>query len=451
MRYIPLLAASFAALALGACGKKPPAAPEAPLTQVKDPTPEKPGAPEVPSAPDKDRKLPAEADRKAPIDRTETIQATLAGMEKGDFGQAFKYLDKDVDWVEVGLPDGELDSVEQIIAYQQKTRTGFSDFKVKAKRIIEAADYQVVEYVWSATHTGAFADGTAATNKTVSLPAALLIRYQENGLIDKVWSFQDWPNVLRQLALAPDLPADFVAATMPTKTDIVIGANEPRYREQYVGFLGALGPNDYLVAMNERATADFAWFDLGSGQRVTKHDGSNTYLADRRGSFVRDSTEVETAIGAGPIFAAYVTNKLTYKGGYLGVPADNQKVTTHTLDIVEFDPSNLRLKTLASYGNSYEIMGALGVNAGAAPRVAMSANMNIKACDDYIEDMRECIGSLAEVTRAATGAVLDQQIVTWKADLAASKTIDEVKRSCEAAAAAGRSSYAAQCPRTTWD
>jgi len=39
------------------------------------------------------------------------------------------------------------------------------DFHIKAKRIIEAADYQVVEYVWSAKHTGAFADGTVATDK----------------------------------------------------------------------------------------------------------------------------------------------------------------------------------------------------------------------------------------------------------------------------------------------
>jgi|GEM_PF-1733178 len=458
MRNYTLICASIvsvAGLALGACGKnEPPKTPESPLTQVSKPEakPEKAETPPTPSKPDRDQELPAAADRKAPLDRSETIQATLASLEKGELGQAFKYFDKDVDWVEVGLPDGELEGVDQIVAYQQKIRTGFSDFHIKAKRIIEAADYQVVEYVWSAKHTGAFPDGTLATDKVATLPAALLIRYKENGLVDKVWSFQDWPNVLQQLGTAPGLPADFKAAAIPSKADVVIGAGVPEYRDRYVGFVSKLGPEDYKNTLAEKAATDFMWIDFGTGQPV-KHDGSNTYLADRRGSFMRDSTDVETTIGAGPLFAAYVTNKLVYKGGFLGVPADNQKVTTHTLDIVEFDPANLRMKTLASYGNSYEILAALGLNAGAAqiPGLAVQGELKIGACDHYVADLSECMGSFETAMRDTTRATLDAQVTKWKSDLAAGAKLDDVENSCKAAAFAGKTSFGTQCPRTDWN
>ncbi len=449
---LELAIATVAGLALGACGKKD-APPEAPIAQLNKPDPAKPATPATPPAPDKDRELPTEADRKAPLNRTDTIKETFKLMEKGDLGQALRYLDKDVDWTEVGLPAGEFESADAVIAYQQKARTGFSDVKMRPRRIIESADYQVVEYVWSARHSGAFADGTAATEKVATVPAAMLVRYGEDGLIDDVWNFVDWPHVLQQLGLGPELPKDFQAVAIPGDVDVVMGAGDATYRERYVGFVGGLGPDQYKTTFSERTTPDFSWHDLMTGRTVTNHDGTNTYFADRRGAFVRDSTEIETTIAAGPYFVAYVTNKLVYKGGYFGVPADDQKINTHTLDIMQFDPATLRVKTLASYGNSYEILAALGVNAGGAassPVVALN-NVMIEDCDDYIEDMRECLGSMEPTTRAATSAALDQQITSWKTDSKNGIKLEVIKTSCEAATESAKKAYASSCPRVDWD
>lgn len=450
--FAPLAFAAVAGLAMGGCGKKEPAA-EAPIAQLNKPEPEKPATPAVPPAPDKDRQLPAEADRKAPLNRTDTIKETFQLMEKGDLGQALRYLDKDVDWTEVGLPNGEFETADAVIAYQQKARTGLSDVKLRPRRVIESADYQVVEYVWSARHTGAFADGTPATNKVATVPGAMLVRYGEDGLIDDVWNFMDWPNVLQQLGLGPELPKDFRAVAIPGDVEVVIGAGDASYRERYVGFVGGLGPDQYKTTFTERTAPDFSWFDLMTGNVVTNHDGTNTYFADRRGAFVRDATDIETTIAAGPYFVAYVTNKLIYKGGYLGVPADNQKVSTHTLDIMRFDMETMRVKTLASYGNSYEILASLGMNAGGAATspVVKLDNVMIEDCDDYVEDMRACLDSLEPTTREATRAALDQQIATWKLDTKNGVRLEVIKTSCEAATESAKKAYASSCPRVDWD
>ncbi len=444
-------------IALGACGmsndksEKDPI-PEPATAQVSQDQPVMPTAPEPPSAPEVDREQATPGERRGPVDRAGALQSTLAQMERGDFGEAFKYLAEDVVWTEVGLPDGELTSVPEIVGYEEKSRTGFSEFQIKARRIIESADYQVVEFVWSARHTGAFADGTAATNKVAVVPGAMLLRYQKNGLINRVWVFQDWPNALQQLGLAQGLPADFKTVAFPTHTEIVIGRYEPLFREKYEGFVDKLGPRDYRATLGDHTAADFAWSDLDSGQLVSTHDGTNTYFAQRRGSFERDGFAIETAIGAGPFFAAYVTNNLVYKGGFMGVPADNQKITTHTLDIVSFELETLRFKTLASYGNSYEILAALGVSAGAAARPeAKAGRFAIEACDDYVEHMRACLQSLPVANQEATRERLDQQIVRWQTDHKDGGSRDDVKRSCDAATAAAKTEYASACPRVEWE
>ena len=443
---------AVAGLALGACGKKDPV-PEAPIAQLSKPDPAKPATPATPPAPDKDRQLPSEADRKAPLNRTDTIKETFQLMEKGDLGQALRYLAKDVDWTEVGLPAGEFDSAEAVIAYQQKARTGLSDVKLRPRRIIESSDYQVVEYVWSARHSGAFADGTPATSKVATVPAAMLVRYGEDGLIVDVWNFMDWPNVLQQLGLGPELPKDFRAVAIPGDVDVIMGAGDPTYRERYVGFVGGLGPDQYKSTFSERTTADFSWYDLMTGNVVTNHDGTNTYFADRRGAFVREATDIETTIAAGPYFVAYAKNKLVYKGGFLGVPANDQKVTTHTLDLMQFDVETMRVKTLASYGNSYEILAALGMTAGgaASPPVVSLDNVMIEDCNDYIEDMRECLASLDPAIRAAASVALDQQVTNWKTESKKGVKLEIIKTSCEAAAEAAKQTHASSCPRVAWD
>jgi len=441
-------------IALGGCGKdnEKPSVAEPATAQVSQAEPIMPAAPEVPSEPLPDREDVTPNKMRGPVDRSGSLQSTLAHMERGEFGEAFKYLAEDVAWTEVGLPDGQFTSVPEIIGYEEKSRTGFSEFQIKARRIIESDDYQVAEFVWSARHTGAFADGTAATDKVVVMPGAMLLRYQRNGLIDRVWVFQDWPNALQQLGLAANLPADFKAAAFPSTTEVVIGRYEPRFREKYEGFVNKLGPADCRATLSEQTTSDFAWNDLDSGQLVTSHDGSNTYFAQRRGSFERDGFAIETALGAGPYFVAYVTNNLIYRGGFMAVPADGQKITTHTLDVVSFDEETMRFKSLTSYGNSYEILAALGITAGAMARPeAKTGSFAIGACDDYVSHMRACLESLPVATQSATRERLDQQIVRWQSEHKDGSSRDDVKRSCETANAKSKNEYASACPRVEWE
>lgn len=440
-------------VSLGACkGAVEPPMAEPATAQVSQSEPEKPLTPEAPSEPAVNRLPSAPSEVRGPVDRSEALQSTLAHMERGDFGQAFKYLAAEVVWTEVGLPNGELDSVPELISYQERSRTGFSEFRIKASRILESADYQVVEFVWAARHTGAFADGTAATNKVAVLPGAMLLRYQGNGLVDRVWVFQDWTSVLQQLGLAADLPRDFKPSSFPGETEVIIGRYEPILRERYESFVAKLGRDDFQATLAARTTPDFAWTDLGSGQLVSGHDGSNSYFAQRQGRFARERSVLEAAVGAGPFFAAYVTNTLVYQGGYLGVPGSDQSITTHTLDIVRFDADNTRLVSLVSYGNSYEIMAALGITAGAAPRPeAKDGRFAITACDDYVTHMRACLDSLPAETREATRAVTDAQILEWQKQHRDLDSRAAVEKACQQTAAQARLTYASACPRVEWE
>ncbi len=298
---------------------KPPTALVSPVDAVR------PVMPEAPAELLAERPIPTAT--RGPEGRGQAVISALAHVERGEFGQAFKYLAGEIVWTEIGMPDGELESVPEIVAFHEKARAGLSDFRVRARRILESGDYQVVEYVWSARHSGALEDGTAATNKTIVLPAAMMLRYREDGLVDRVWVFQDWPNALQQLGLAPDMPRAPEASTMPESTEVILGPSAASYRDAY---------------------------DLLDVQRI---DG-----------FERSDTTFNASIDAGPYFAAFVTNELVYGGGFMGVPADGQRITTHTLDVVRFDPETLRLETLVSYGNSLEVLSALGITAGTASR-----------------------------------------------------------------------------------
>jgi len=440
----------FGMLALACLKPTKKAAPEPAMAQVSEVDAQRPVVPEPPSEPLPERAAPSEI--RGPVGRAEALRATFAHMEKGEFAQAFKYLSDDIVWTEVGLPDGEFESAPAIIAFQEKARTGLSSFRIQIKRIIEAGDYQVVEYVWSAQHTGPFADGTAATGKVATLPSAMLLRYQENGLIDRVWLFQDWPNALQQLGLAPDLPNGFRPFEVPTEMEVVLGPSDGPYRETYERFLRGLGPNDSGATMASLTTDDFAWVDLASGQLVADHDGNNAYFAQRSGSFDRVATTFDTVItAAGPLIAAYVTNELIYKGGFMGVAAHDERMTTHTLDIAEFDPETLRLKTLVSYGNSYEIMAALGLPAGAATKPeAWVGRFAIAACDDYVLNMSRCLESVDSATRTSMRGALDRQVLSWLQQHGDDPSPDALKASCQAATEVATRNYKEICPRIVW-
>lgn len=441
----------IAALGLGAaCGKSNDRGPEPATAQIMKNEAAAPVTPETPSDPDRDRIPPPADEAKGPANRTQAIEDSLAAMQRGDTRAALKYVADDITWTEVGLPDGELDSLDEIVQYEARSRTGFADVKITPSRVIESADYQVVEYVWSARHTGAFADGTAATDKVATVPGAMLIRYDDDGLIDRVWRFQDWPSALQQLGLAPGLPEGFRAVEAPTSAEVVMGPSTTDYRTTYVDFMNRLG-TDLAGAYKDRTTDDFAWSDFSSGRRVTTRDVAGPYFATSQGRFVQDSMEIQTAISAGPYFVAYVEHKLVYKGGLLDVPAEDQRITTHTLDIVQFDPATTRLRTLASYGNSYEILAGLNITAGAASRPqAKDMRFGIDACDDYVTHMRACMGSLDGTARESARVALDAQIATWQRDTGVGQARENVKASCQALLDAAKSAYASTCPRVDW-
>lgn len=435
-----------------ACDKSKDPGPESATAQMNKVSPEAPEKPTAPSEPDREMKPPAEAKRRGPSDRAEAIEQTLGEMERGELRQAFKYLAEDIVWTEVGLPDGVLDSVAEVEAFQQKARTGYSDFRIRAKRIMAANDYQVVEYVWSAHHNGAFADGTPATHKVVTLPSAMMLRYQADGLIDRVWVFQDWPHALKQLGLSPDLPADFKPFPLPEQTVLVSGPSDERFQERYKGFATRLGPDDLEATLSEQLADDFTWFDFERNATVTGREATKEYLARRAMSFLPVSTRIEASVAVGTFYAAYVTSELVYKGGFMGVVGADQKITTHTLDIVELDPARLAFKTLARYGNSYEILAALKLNAmGGAPASQVDVRLGLKACDNYVKHVRTCIESQGDAKQVEMRAALDAQVAAWQAEQRDVATRDDVTRSCESAYATARQAMGAACPRVTWD
>ncbi|MFO0748197.1 MAG: nuclear transport factor 2 family protein [Myxococcota bacterium] len=419
----PLVIASiYGGLALGACSKNP-APPEPATAQVSQRDPVPPVDPATPAAPEPERKAPA-AERRGPADRTAGIEGTLALMEAGDFGKAFTLLADPVTWTEVGLPKGELDSLGAVIDYQRSSRTGLSDFHLKPKRIIESADYQVVELVWSARHTGAFADGTPATDKTVTLPAAMLLHYQRDGLVDRVWVFQDWPNALQQLGLAPGLPEGFHPAAMPDKVEVVTGPEAPDLRARYLEQLARPEPQPVRT-------------ELGR--------------AGQSADFQRKSTDVSIALGAGGTFVAFATNELVYRGGFLAVAPADQEVTTHTLDIVELDPATGRFTGVTSYGNSYEIMAALQITAGAAERPdGKEKPFGVPVCDAYIAHVRACGESVDAHAQQAMLDDLDRAIATWAADNGGGARAERLTQACTAARAAAKAAFGASCPSVDW-
>ena len=434
---------------LGACDKKDQP-PTPPLAQVSRVEPVKPPAPDKPHNPDLARAN--EADLGGLENRTQATQETFALMERGDFAMAFKRFSASVRWTEVGLPQGEFDSVAKLIAFQRASRTGFSDFQIKPQRIIESADYEVVEYVWSARHTGAFADGTPATNKVATLPGAMLIHYKTAEVIDQIWVFHDWPSVLQQLGLAPGLPEGFEPHAMPGKSEVVTGAAEPRYQGRYHDFLTGLGPDAYEITLRDQATDDLSWFDVTAGKVLTGRAAAATHLGGRSKAFTLVSSEIQTAIGAGLYFAAFTKNELVYKGGFMNVTADGQKVTTHTLDIVLFDATSLRFKRLASYGNSYETLAALRLSAASTARPANAdAKLGVKACDGYVAKIRECGESLDGQAKQGMLAAMDSQVHAWASEAVGPTRNERLTQACDAALTLAKGTFQATCPRVVWN
>ncbi len=342
-----------------ACNKDGPAAP--PVAEMGRSVEGEVSNPTLPTAVDHDRESPSEADRRAPTDRVDSIKMMLSKMESGHFEDAFQHLDGAIVWTEIGRPTGELGTVAEVVDYQRRARVGLSDFRLRARRIIDSADYQAVEFVWSARHTGNLTDGTAATDKMVTMPGAMLVHYQVDGRIDRVWVFQDWPHVAQQLGLAAGLPSDFVATPFPESTDVIMGSLDSAIASSYGTFASRMGRDVYMKALAEQTTDDFGVVNLRSGQLIKGSEAMLAYFGERVGSFDIVGTKVEAMLGAGEFFVAFVTHDYVYRGGFVGVAANEQKVVTHTLDVVRFDPPTLRFKSLATYGNSVEILTALGL------------------------------------------------------------------------------------------
>lgn len=442
-----LIFAFTLAVPIGACEKEKAAAPMAQVTEAKKASQASPG---LPSPVDQERSPPEPEDRRGPSDRVAAIAVMLSQIESGEFGPAFRYLDEDLVWTEIGLPDGEFDTVPEVIDYQRRVRVGFSEFKLRSKRIIDSGDYQVVEYVWSAKHTGAFADGTPPTGKVATVPSAMLLRYQADGLIDRVWVFQDWPNVVQQLGLAPGLPAEFSASSLPEETELVRGEVDKAFASSYDTFASRMGRDLYVKALAEQTADDFAVIDLRTGKLVQGREAMLAYFGDRVGSFELKKSKVEAMVGASPYFAAFITHDYVYRGGFMGVLANDQKVTTHSLDVVHFDPSTLRFKSLATYGNSFEILSALGLNAQSTSRPdARFKPFSVKACNHYVENARLCFESLGATEKAAAHVELDAQIERWHAESAEAGETLGVR--CAAALSSARGRFAAACPRVSWE
>jgi len=120
------------------------------------------------------------------------------------------------DWAGVGSlftadivhvdPVGRHEGREALVAYLEDGYKGFSDITTTTSLVIEQGDTTVVEYLWRATHTGAFTagDGTVvpATGKTQELPCVSIVQVKD-GKIANMRDYFDVMTTVTQLGLTP--------------------------------------------------------------------------------------------------------------------------------------------------------------------------------------------------------------------------------------------------------
>jgi len=472
--YVSILAAL--GLTASACGKKEEKKPDPATQQVKEepkkeePKKEEPKTAEVPKEEPKKEEPkveepkveePKTAEKAAPADRTAAVQQGFADYAAGKLDESFKFMTDDATWTEVGMPNGEFKGLAAIKEMHTKQLAGFSEVQMKIGRIIEAGEYQVVEYVWKGKNTGALPDGTAATGKEATVPGAYLAHYNDKGLVDQVWIFQDTMNTMQQLGVVPGLAEGFTPVALPETVEVVKADFNPALKDAYMAFGQKMKPDTIDAAIDEMTTDDYTMADFMTGKTVTGKAAMKEMMKKWMSMFTMDSMNADMAFGAGDYLVVVATSTMTYKGGIPGVEAKDQKVTSHALDIAKFEGG--KFKSYTSYMNGLETAMGLGMMGGAAAKpeegkaedakpAGEMPSFGVAACDAYMRGVMACVEKVPEAGRQAIKDGLQQTLDAWKQVAAGGDAAKAaLEQGCKSALDASKQSMSALCPDVKWE
>ena len=460
--YISILA--VAALTTTACGKKAePAKPEPAKTEepakadpAKEPTEAKKEEPkaEEPKAEEPKKEEPVAA---APVDRTEGIQKALENWAAGKMEDCFAQLTDDAVRTNVGDPQhAEIKGKQAIIDHSKALYATMSDVKVKASRIIEAGDNQIVEYVVSANMKSKGADG-AEVVKAVTVPAAMVLTYNAEGKVTAFVEYIDQANMMMQAGAIPGLPEGFAAVKFPETTEIIKGEANPALIATYKAFSEKMKPDTIEAAVAEMVADDFTSVDAMSGKTVAKAELAG-FIKAMMGMFADTTNTIDKEFAVGEYLVTICTGTGTYKGGIPGAEAKDQKVTMHSLDVSRIVDG--KFKSWAGYQNGMEVAAQLGMLGGAAEKPADPAaaapaagQIGVAECDMYVAKMTECLGKLPDAAKGAFEQGMKSAVDGWKQ--AVTSGGDAAKGAlvtgCKAAIDAAKQATGSLCPDVKWE
>ena len=327
-----------------------------------------------------------------------------------------------------------------------------TDIKMKASRIIESGDTQIIQGVMTANVKTKGADG-AEVVKPVAAPLAMVLAYNAEGKVSAQWIFMDEMNVLQQIGAVPGLPEGFVAATLPETTEVIKGEANPAHAELYKAFGAKMTPDTIEAAVTEHFADDYTMADFRTGKTVDKA-GSAAMLKGWMAMFTDGTMTTDKEFSVGEYYVTITTNTSTYKDGIPGATA-GAKVTTHELAVSRIVDG--KFKSWAGYMNGLEMASQLGLNAGAAEKpaevVAGGDSIGIPECDLYMTKMNECLGKVDAAAKGAIEQGMKTNVEAWKKSVTDGG--DAVKAalatSCKTILETAKTATGSLCPDVKWE
>jgi len=459
--YVSIL--TVAGLSMSACGKKAEVKPEPAKTEEpakveapKDPAAEAPKDPVAEAPKDQAADTVAEAPKDptpAPVaDRTEGLQKALEAWTNGDFDGAYGAYADDVVYYNVGNPQmAEVKGKAALVEMAKAMKASATELKVKASRIIEAGEVQVVEYVIHGQFKVPGDDDAAP--KVATIPAAMVLAYNAEGKITTAWNFQDDANLLQQVGVVPGLAADFKAVAFPETTEVVKGEKNDALAAIHKDFGTKLMNPETIDSTADLLAEDYTMVDFNTGKTITKADAV-AYNKGWMAMFgdVTNTTDKEFSVGEFYITVSTMTG--TYKGGMGDIAAADQKITINSLDISRIVDG--KFKSWTGYSNGMQLLAGLGALGGAAEKPADGAaaggDIGVAECDNYLKNVRECMSKLPAEAQGQFETGIKSALDSWK-QLAAGG--DEAKTAlaaaCKQAVDASKQAMASMCPDVKWE
>jgi steroid delta-isomerase-like uncharacterized protein len=335
------------ALGLAGCGGeevKPPASPVAPVPTEAPPalaaTVEPAPAKEEPKAPPS----LAELQRKVAMGLGEALNAHDATK-----AAAF-YAERAVVTMP-GLPDT---TGRAAIAAELQTRfAAMSDSKSMATRVFVKGDVVVVEWAWSATHTGQLM-GVKATGKPVGAMGVDVMWFTPEGLIKEQHTYTDLGTVMAQIGASKQKgrAAPTVPSAMPTVAVSTGSADEAKNVEAATKRFEAFEKKSEAAFLGS-SSDDLTWDDLTQPEAMKGKAAGKRYFVELTRAFPDVKATTTNAWGFGDYVIAEVTLSGTQRAAFFGVPPTNKAIRLHALDILQFKDGAI-VKGW-SYGNGREM------------------------------------------------------------------------------------------------